>query len=73
MQVFDLKTMKSYPYEDRHKNVFYKAKEFKTRIIELPPGGEIPICEMVSYVIFYVIKGTVEVRVNQEKTILKEG
>ena len=36
MQVFNLKTMKSYPYEDRHKNVFYKAKEFKTRIIELP-------------------------------------
>ena len=73
MQVFNLKTMKSYPYEDRHKNVFYKAKEFKTRIIELPPGGEMPICEMVSYVIFYVIKGTVEVKVNQEKTILKEG
>lgn len=73
MQAFNLKTMKSYPYEDRHKNVFYKAKEFKTRIIELPPGGEMPICEMVSYVIFYVIKGTVEVRVNQEKTILKEG
>ena len=73
MQVFNLKTMKSYPYEDRYKNVFYKAKEFKTRIIELPPGGEMPTCKMISYVIFYVIKGTVEVKVNQEKTILKEG
>ncbi|MEA3453548.1 MAG: hypothetical protein U9R12_01310 [Candidatus Caldatribacteriota bacterium] len=71
MQVFNLKTMKSYPYEDRHKNVFYKAKEFKTRIIKLPPGGEIPTCEMVSYVIFYVIKGTVEIKVNREKIILK--
>jgi len=73
MQVFNLKTMKSYPYEDRHKNVFYKAKEFKTRIIKLPPGGEMPTCEMVSYVIFYVIKGTVEIKVNREKIILREG
>ena len=73
MQVFNLKTMKSYPYEDRDKNIFYKAKEFKTRIIKLPPGEEMPICEMLSYVIFYVIKGTVEVEVNKEKTILKEG
>ncbi|MBA7652137.1 hypothetical protein ES703_59966 [subsurface metagenome] len=73
MQVFNLKTMKSYPYEDRHKNVFYKAKEFKTRIIELPPDGEMPICKMVSFVIFYAIKGTAEVKVNQEKIILKEG
>ena len=32
MPLFDLKTMKSYPYEERDKNVFYKAKEFKARI-----------------------------------------
>ena len=73
MQLFNLKTMKSHPYKERDKNVFYKDKQFKTRIIELPPDGEMPTCEMLSYVIFYVIKGTVEVRVNQEKTILKEG
>lgn len=73
MQLFNLKTMKSHPYEERDKNVFYKAKEFKVRIIELPPGGEMPTCEMLSYVIFYVIKGTAEAKVNQEKIILKEG
>ncbi|MBC8390787.1 MAG: hypothetical protein H8E13_22390 [Actinobacteria bacterium] len=73
MQLFNLKTMKSYPYEERDKNVFYKVKEFKTRIIELPPDGEMPTCEMLSYVIFYVIKGTAEAKVNQEKIILKEG
>ncbi len=73
MQVFNLKAMKSHPYEERDKNVFYKANEFKTRIIELPPDGEMPTCEMTSYVIFYVIKGTTEVKVNQEKAILKEG
>ena len=73
MQVFDLKTMISHPYEERDKNVFYKVKEFKARIIELPPGGEIPTCEMASYIIFYVIEGAAEVKVNQEKAIIKEG
>ena len=73
MQVFELKAMVSYPYEERDKNIFYKAKEFKARIIELPPGGEMPTCEMASYVIFYVIEGAAEVKVNQEKANIKEG
>ena len=73
MQVFDPKTIISYPYEERDKNVFYKAKEFKARIIELPPGGEMPTCAMASYVIFYVIEGAAEVKVNQEKANIKEG
>ncbi len=71
--MFDLKAMVSYPYEGRDKNVFYKAKEFKTRIIELPPGGKISACEMASYVIFYIIEGKVEVRVDQEDMTMKEG
>ena len=73
MQVFELKAMVSYPYEERDKNIFYKAKEFKARIIELPPGGEMPTCEMTSYIIFYVIEGAAEVNVNQEKADIKEG
>ena len=73
MQVFAIKTMVSCPYEERDKNVFYKTKEFKTRIIELPPGGEMPICEMVSYVIFFVVTGVAEVRINQEIANIKEG
>jgi len=48
-------------------------KGLKARIIELPPDGEMPTCEMFFYVIFYVIKGTSEAKVNQEKIILKEG
>ena len=72
-QVFDLKAMVSYPYEERDKNVFYKAKEFKARIIELPPGGEIPNCEMASHVIFYVLEGKAEVKVNLEKATIKAG
>ena len=73
MQVFDVKGMVAYPYEERDRNVFYTAKEFKARIIELPPGGEIPTCEMASYVIFYVVEGMAEVRVNQEKVTIEEG
>ena len=73
MQVFDLKKTQSYPYEERDKNVFYATKEFKVRIIELPPNGEIPSCEMASYVIFYVVDGTVEVSVNQKEASIMEG
>lgn len=73
MQVFDIATMASYPYEERGKNVFYKSKEFKARIIELPSGGKMPSCEMASYVVFYVITGTAEVNVNHEKAAIKEG
>ena len=69
MQVFDLKAMKAYPYEERDRNVFYKAKEFKARIIELQAGGEMPTCEMASY----VIERAAEVRVNQEKVNIKKG
>ena len=47
MKVFDINKLTSHPYEERDKNVFYQAQEFKTRIIELPPGGQMPVCEMV--------------------------
>ncbi len=73
MQVFDVNAMEVYPYQKRDSNVFYKANEFKARIIELEAGGEMPTCEMASYVIFYFIEGAAEVRVNQEKVNIKEG
>ncbi|MFO7967224.1 MAG: hypothetical protein R6U44_06470 [Archaeoglobaceae archaeon] len=73
MQIFDLKEIKAHPLEERDKNVFYQAEEFKMRIVELSPGGEIPSCEMESYVIFYVVKGEVQVGVNEGSAELKEG
>lgn len=73
MQVFDMKAMESYPYDQRDKNVFYNAREFKARVIELPPGGEMPPCEMTSHVVFYVIRGTAKVTVNKDKTTIMEG
>ena len=72
MKVFDLNKMTAFSYENREKNVFYQAKEFKTRIVELPPGGEMPICEMASHVIFYVLNGEARVTVNSETVDLKE-
>ena len=72
MKVFDLNEMTAAPYDQRGKNVFYQAKEFKTRIIELSPGGQIPTCEMASHVIFYVLSGKAKVKVNKETVVLKE-
>ncbi len=73
MKVVDVKEMKVYPLEEKRKNIFYEANEFKARVVELPPGGEIPECKMSAYVIFYVVKGTAEITVNGEKVNLKEG
>ncbi len=67
IQVFDLTKM------EKNKNVFYKAKEFKARFIKLPADGEMPTCEMASYVMFYVLKGEAEVNVNLEKVFIKKG
>ena len=72
MKVFDLNEMTARPYEEREKNVFYQAKEFKTRVIELPPGGRIPLCEMAEHVIFYVLDGEARFSVNSESVVLKE-
>ena len=73
MKIFDLIKMRALPSDEKEKNVYYQTKEFKTRIIELPPQGEILNCEITSYIIFYVITGTVQVTVNSEKQNLKAG
>ncbi|MFC2038490.1 hypothetical protein ACFLUG_01810 [Chloroflexota bacterium] len=71
-RVFDLVEMAAYPYDEREKNVFFQTKEFKTRIIELPPDGQMPACEMESHVIFYVLSGQARVTVNSEFVVVKE-
>jgi len=65
--------MKALPYEEREKNVFFISPEFKMRIIELRANEKNPLCEMESYVSFYVIKGDAEVTVDKKKKQLKEG
>lgn len=73
MQVFDIKSMETYSFDEREKNVFYKADEFKTRIIELPAEGKMPICKMDSSVIFYFLDGKAEVTVNKKTVTVQEG
>ncbi len=73
MKMFDLYKMKSFPYEERNKNVFYHSKEFKTRIIDLSAGEEIPECEMASYVIFMVLRGEAIVTVNSKDSAVDAG
>lgn len=70
MQIFNLDSLKTFPYDERDKNVFFKVEEFKTRVIRLLPGENIPECEMASYVIFIVLEGEAEITVNTDKASL---
>jgi len=73
MEVFDLKGMAAYPQKEREKNVLHRSEDFSARFISLPPGGEIPPCEMAVNVILTVVSGSVTVKVNGKVAILEEG
>lgn len=73
MKIFNTKTLQAFPFSERHKNVFYQVDEFKMRIIELESEQELPDCQMESYVVFSLISGEVEVIVDNQKSLLKEG
>jgi quercetin dioxygenase-like cupin family protein len=60
-------------YENRGVNVFFQNDLFKSRVIVLEAGGKIPECQMDSFVMFYVVKGEVLLRKNDESSILKEN
>jgi len=73
MKIFDLMELDAQMHDKRAANVFFKNETFKTRVIVLEPGGEIPECDMESYVIFYVVKGEVTLNKNEETSILAEN
>ena len=73
MNVFDMLDLDALPYEKRGQNVFYEVDEFKTRIIELKPGQSMPDCQMASYVLFYVVRGEVQITKGSETVALKEN
>ena len=73
MRIFDLRAMTPHPYDEREKNVFCQTPQFKARIIELPAKGSMPTCEMASHVLFYIVQGEAEVKVNQEVATIKQG
>lgn len=73
MKIFDLMNLDSEAYEKREKNVFFQNDLFKTRVIDLKPGQKIPDCQMDGFVMFYVVKGEVLLRKNDESATLEEN
>lgn len=73
MKIFDLMSLEAQGYENRQVNVFFQNDLFKTRVILLEAGGSIPPCHMETYVMFYVVKGEVLLRKNDETSVLKEN
>jgi len=72
-KVFDLSAMAARLHEERNRNVFYAAEIFKARIIELGPGGEMPLCQMESHVIFVVLHGEATVKVDDGDFAVDQG
>ena len=73
VKIFDLMNLKAEGYENRNVNVFFQNDLFKTRVIVLQPGQKIPECQMDSFVMFYVVKGEILLRKNDESATLKEN
>ena len=70
MKIFDIADMKVFGYEQRAMNVIHEVPEFKLRVIELAPGGTIPLCEMASHVVFVCIEGKAVITIDGEKATL---
>lgn len=70
VKTFDINDMEAHGYDQRSRNVFHDTAEFKMRVIDLPPGGSIPLCEMASHVVFVCAAGQVIVTVDGEETVL---
>ncbi|MDP3386556.1 MAG: hypothetical protein Q8S24_04930 [Eubacteriales bacterium] len=73
MKIFDLMNFEVEGYEKRSVNVFFQNDVFKTRVIVLEAGGKIPPCQMDTFVMFYVVKGEVVLKKNEESATLKEN
>jgi quercetin dioxygenase-like cupin family protein len=73
MEIFDLMNVTAQGYENRQVNVIYQNDFFKTRVIVLEAGGKIPECQMDTYVMFYVVKGEVLLKKNEDTSPLKEN
>ena len=73
MKIFDLINLEAEGYENRSGNVLFQNEVFKTRVIVLEAGGKIPPCQMDTFVMFYVVRGEVVLRKNDESAILKEN
>ncbi len=72
-EVFDLMKLKSYPYSQKAKNVFFQRPEFKARIIDLAAGEHIPDCQMESHVIFVCLSGQATVAIEGQEEQISKG
>ena len=72
MKLFDLINLEAESYDKREKSVFFQNDLFKTMIINLKAGESIPECQMDCFVLFYVIKGKVQLKKNNQEATLKE-
>ena len=73
MEIYDLMKLDAQGYEKRQVNVFFQNDTFKARVIVLEAGGKIPECQMDTFVMFYVVKGEVTLRKNDESSVLHEN
>jgi len=73
LEVFDFNKIQAYSYAKREKNVLYLEDNFKVRIIQLPPNGEMPECKMTSSVVFFIIEGCAKVTVDKEHKSITKG
>jgi quercetin dioxygenase-like cupin family protein len=64
-------------YEQRKENIFFQNETLTARIVELKPGEKMPeykpYCKMEGHVMFYVVKGEIQLRKNDEIETLKEN
>jgi quercetin dioxygenase-like cupin family protein len=73
MKVLDIDGTHPHPMTDRRSTVLHEAPGFTLRTIELPPMGEVPPCKMDSHVVFYIVRGAVELEVEGLKRPVSEG
>lgn len=73
MRIFDTNASGTEKDADKRTAVLYHATNFKIRIIQLPPGGSIPPCDMVDIVIFHVLSGSVEINSDGNTMPVKDG
>ncbi len=73
MKTFDITHMRAYGYDERSESVFHEAPEFKMRVVDLAPGGSMPLCEMASHVVFVCVEGKASISVDGDEVSIGPG
>lgn len=73
MNIFDLTKQELDCGQDGSCKVFYENDLFNARVIVLAAGQKMPECQVKAYVMFYVVKGDVLLKRNDETVSLGEN